>query len=304
MKRFLFLSSIIAVVIGCQKELSHSSSSYNYQSLSEFFEKNQKPSQTFSQNSSNIISLQTNKGTKIIFQPNSFITLNDQPVTGDISIEVKEILTPSEMILNRTLTVSNGQPIESGGEFFVRVTKNGQELKLAPGYGMQIKLPSLGVSMNNMQVFNGQVNNADAGNKVNWVPNTNPGNAVIVDTFGLSRTLFADSVNWINCDRFLNDPRINYTVNPGNISGLDSLTVVVHFTGRNSVISMPWNSTALKFYSQSLIASDATVIGIGIRDHKILASIVPVTLQNDQSITLNLLPITEAQLKERLVLLH
>jgi hypothetical protein len=307
MKRFYYsilFVSISIVALNCQKELSYSGNLEKFESLNQFFENNQKPSQNFTTNSSNNISLQTTNGTKIIFQPNSFVTLNDQPVTGDVSIEVKEILTPADIILNRMLTVSNGEPIASGGEFFVKVTKNGQELKLAPGYLMQIKLPSLNVSMSNMQVFNGQPDNTNSGSKVNWIPNNNPGNAVVVDTFSMGRSLFADSVNWINCDKFINEPRINYTVYPGNYTGLDSLSVVVHFSGRNSVISMPWNSTDLKFYSQSMIASQASVIGIGIKDHKLQACIIPVNLQNDQSVTLNLLPVTEAQLKERLAQLQ
>lgn len=304
MKKMLLISVIAGFIAGCQKEFSYSTTSASYESLNQFFDRNQKLSQTFSANCSNNILLQTAHGTKITFQSNSFLTMNDQPVSGDVSIEVKDILTPSEMILNRTLTVSNGQPIESGGEFFIKATKNGQELKLAPGYHMQIKLPTLGVSMNNMKVFNGQTDNANTGSKVNWVLNSNPGNVVIVDTGGLGRTLFADSVNWINCDRLVNEPRINYTIYPGNINGFDSLSVVVHFTGRNSVVPLSWDNITKKFYSQSLIASAATIVAIGIKGHKLQASVVPVNLQNNHSITLNFSPFTEKQLKERLVQLH
>jgi hypothetical protein len=298
---FIFLA---VIAFNCQKEVSYSGSSETYTSLDQFFEKNQKAPQTFSANSSNAITLQTNKGTRILFQPNSFVTLNNQPVTGDVSIEVKEILTPAEMILSRALPVSNGQPLESAGEFLVKVTKNGQELKLGPGNLMEIKLPSLGVNMNNMQVFNGTAVSTDAGSKINWTVNANPGNTVFVDSASFGKTLFADSINWINCDRFINEPRINYTVYPGNTTGFDSVAVMVHFTGRNSVVPMPWNLLTTRFYSQSMIAANATVVGIGIKDNKLQAAIVPVNLVNAQSMTLSFSPFTEAQLKERLAQLH
>ncbi|HLG39498.1 MAG TPA: hypothetical protein VI461_07510, partial [Chitinophagaceae bacterium] len=104
MKKMLLVSVIAGFIMGCQKEFSYSTTSASYESLNQFYDRNQKLSQTFSANCSNSISLQTGNGTKITFQPNSFVTMNDQPVTGDVSIEVKEILTPSEMILNRALT--------------------------------------------------------------------------------------------------------------------------------------------------------------------------------------------------------
>jgi hypothetical protein len=302
---FCFLACLAIIGLHCQKELSFSSTSNDYSTLHEFFEKNQPRTEAMVVNSSNQFTLESRRGTKFIFQANSFETLDGQPVTGTIFFEVKEIFNPSEMILTRTFPMSNGQPLESGGEFMIKPTnQNGQQLKLKPGYLMKIKLPSLGIGMDNMRVFNGQPNAGGSDSKVNWVVNSNPNNTVFADSLVQGRYLFADSVNWINCDRFLNEPRINYAVYPGNVTGFDSVSVFIHFSGRNSVVAIPWHNTESRFYSQSVIVSPATVIGIGIKDHKLQASFTTVNLQNNGSQTLDFLPFTEIQLKERLAQLH
>jgi hypothetical protein len=300
-----FLACLAIIGLHCQKELSFSSSSNEYATLHEFFEKNQPPTEGWYANSSNPLTLTTRRGTKFIFQPNSFETLDGQPVTGTIWFEVKEIFNSSEMILSRTFPMSNGQPLESGGEFMIKPsTQSGQELRLKHGYLMKIKLPSLGIGMDNMRVFNGQPNTGGSDSKVNWVVNSNPNNTVFADSLLQGRYLFADSVNWINCDRFLNEPRINYAIYPGNVNGFDSVSAFIHFSGRNSVVAIPWHNAESRFYSQSVIVSPATVIGIGIKDHKLQASFTSVNLQNNQSATLEFSPVTEAQLKERLAQLH
>src|SRR5436190_3823903 len=176
---FCFLACLAIIGLHCQKELSFSSTSNDYSTLHEFFEKNQPRTEAMVVNSSNQFTLESRRGTKFIFQANSFETLDGQPVTGTIFFEVKEIFNPSEMILTRTFPMSNGQPLESGGEFMIKPTnQNGQQLKLKPGYLMKIKLPSLGIGMDNMRVFNGQPNAGGSDSKVNWVVNSNPNNTV------------------------------------------------------------------------------------------------------------------------------
>src|SRR5438477_9204517 len=119
--------------INCRKEYSYSSSSAEYTSLDEFFQKNQPSSEALVANISNPVSLETKRGTKFIFEPNSFVNSAGQPVTGTIFFEVREILTPVDLILSRTLPMSNGEPLESGGEFMIKPrTQSGEPLKLAP----------------------------------------------------------------------------------------------------------------------------------------------------------------------------
>src|SRR5215217_9026855 len=118
MKLLLSLLTLAVVIYACQKELSDSKTGKDdIVSLQQFFTKNTAPLQRITASASNPIRFTAAKGTSINFPDNAFVTLNNASVTGTVTIEVKEILTPADMILNNTPTMSNGLPLESGGEF-------------------------------------------------------------------------------------------------------------------------------------------------------------------------------------------
>jgi hypothetical protein len=300
MKLLFSLLALAMLNYGCQKELSDfKTGEDDIVSLGQFFTKNAAPLQRFTASASNPIRVTAAKGTGVNFPDNAFVTLNNASVTGTVTIEVKEILTPADMILNNTPTMSNGLPLESGGEFFVRVTQNNEVLRLAPGKYIQLNLTNpTGVNMAGMQVFNGDDSSA---NTVNWIPNTTPGNVVQDDSIS-TVSLFADNLQWINCDKFINDPKIKYTVAPGNSPNIDSTVVYVHFTERNAIMSV--GRTDNRFVSESVIATAATIIGICIVDKTIYYAMMPVTLQDGGSTTLNFTPITEEDLKKKLSALN
>lgn len=298
MKRILFILITIAVLIACQKEISgFLTQTQTSSSLQQFFKKNEASLQTFTAKSNSSTSFTTSKGVQISFAQNSFVTLNNQPVTGDVSIEVKEILTPGDMILNGLPTQSNGSVLESGGEFFVKATQNGQTLKLASGKTIQMQVPKLQAGTpTGMQVFRADT----SGGTVNWVPNTTPQNSVATDSFGYF-LLRSDSLSWLNIDKFANDPKINYTVTSGNTPNFDSTTVFIFLNSKNSVFALP--RAGNKFYSDKIIAGSATIIGFCAINGKYYFSMTAVTLQDGGSTALNLSESSEAEMKQKLATL-
>ncbi|MGZ5191112.1 MAG: hypothetical protein ACXWCZ_08845 [Flavisolibacter sp.] len=257
-------------------------------SLQEFFTKNAPPSKKLSANSTSTIFFSTSNGTNIRFPANAFVTKAGVPVTGDVNIEVQEILDPMNMILANKPTTSNGALLESGGEFYIRVTKNNEELKLAPNAFINIDLKK---NYTGMSVFNGA---PQADGTVNWVQNTNTGNFVFPDSLGKTK-MFADSVEWINCDKFYNDPTITYSVLPGNCPLIDSTKIYLHLTGRNTVMSFPKNGI-----SNQLIASPATIVAICVKEGTLYTSVMSVVLQDGKSVTLQFSESTEDALKRKL----
>ena len=202
------------------------------------------------------------------------------------------------MIMANMPTTSNGRLLESGGEFQIVASQNNKSLKLAPGTFIQIDFPTAGRDMNGMQVFNGV---PDADENIDWVLNSNPGNFVVPDSLLFSGAkLFADNINWINCDKFINDPTVEYTVYPGNAPSGDSTNVFVHLTGRNSVVKMNWTRGLDYFNSNTLLPVPSSIVGISVKNGKLHASITPVTIVNGMSTTLNFIPYTEAELKVEL----
>ena len=202
------------------------------------------------------------------------------------------------MIFNNMPSTSNGKLLESGGEFQITVSQNNTPLKLAPGNFIKIGIPNKGVNLQGMQVFKGVV---DASGEVDWVVNSNPGNLVVGDSLLFSNTnLFSDDVSWINVDKFINDPTVSFTVYPGNFPSNDSTNVFVHLTGRNSVVKMNWVQGLSYFKSDMVLAVPSTIVGISTKHGQLFASITPVNVQGGSSVTMNFLPYTEQQLKDRL----
>jgi hypothetical protein len=300
MKHFLSLLAVAALLYACQKEVSSAESLKTVQvSLPQFFKNNTAPIHRFTATASDFISFTTAKGTDVQFPDNAFVTLNNVPVTGAVEIEIKEIFTPGEMILNNTPTMSNGAPLVSGGEFFVRARQNNEVLKLAPGKYIRISVrPPVGADMEGMQVFNGDTSTGT----LNWILNSNQGNVVTRDS-GLSYvSLFADSLQWLNIDKLIDEPQITYTVNPGNTPNVDSTAIFVHLTGRKSVFSFP--AGANSFTSDNLIAARATLVGICVVDGKLYYAMQPVVMQNGGSATLTFTQIEEDALKQKLATLE
>ncbi len=302
MKYLLFLFLVAIVVYACQKEFSFTNSTTReVVSLDRFFKKNAAPLQRFEADASDAIAFTAAKGTGVNVPANAFVTMTGAPVTGKVTVAIKELYTPAEMILNNRPTTSNGWPLISGGAFFIQVTKNNEELRLTPGKYIQLDLATAaGADMNGMLVFTGE--NSSTGT-ANWIADTSQNSAVIQDSLSpASAYLFTDKLQWINCDKFINEPKITFTVNAGNCPNPDSAFVFVHLTGLPSVVSLPLINN--RFTSDFIIAANATVVGICVIDKKIYYSMIPVAMQHNGSVTLNFFETGEDELKEKLATLN
>ena len=207
-----------------------------------FFAQNGVPVQIFSINATSFQTIIGAKGTKVLFNPNSFVTNSGATVTGTIQIELKEIYTKKDMILSGVFPTSNGKPLISGGEFYIKASQNGQELKLANQSSVTIELPVSNTnSTGNMNEFYTR----------NAVDTTNWGNAAgaITKVFdSLTATSYysfaLDSLNWGNCDQFFslaNSNHFGVKIADTSFNGRNTM-VVVSYNGLN-------NATMLRSYS-------------------------------------------------------
>jgi len=304
MKNSIYLFALVTLALtACQHEVSYVDDGKIQTSLTDFYNYNRAVVENFTVSSVSGAVVTTSHGSKIHLPAGGFVTEYGEPVTGNILITVKEIVTPAEMILNNMPTVSGGLPLESGGEFQITALKNNRWVKLAPGSILRIEIPDRpNVSMTNMQVFNGKTNSRG---EVDWIPNNNPGNFVVRDSMLFAKSsLFCDSIEWINCDKFINEPTVHFDVHPGNAPSNDSTNVFMHLTGRNTIVKMNWTQGLSYFTSDKVLPVSSTVIGISIKNGKLYAALLPVTVVNNQSVTLNFEAITEQKLKERLGQLH
>lgn len=311
MKKLLALAIIIASIIACQKEISNTfitTPSTDKTSLQKFFADNKTKRDTFQCNAGAPIEITGKMGSVITFPSNAFVHQNGTPVSGTVSVEVLEIYTAADMIINNKPTASAGRPLSSGGEFLVQPRQDGELLKLAPGKQINILMKSVlpTAEMVGMQVFTGTDSIVGNDTLVNWTVDNSQNNSVRprADSAGLfGYDLFASSVQWINCDRFINEPLISYSFDLSAAPTDSVVSLFVHITGRNSVLRVYQRDGDI-FKSDNLIAAPVTIVALSEKNGQLYAAFLPVTLSDKGSSKLVFEPITEEALKQRLALLQ
>jgi hypothetical protein len=161
--------------------------------------------------------VQFKKGTILTFYPNSFKDKTGKIITeGTVCLDVVEMYNPGSMIANRATTVSADGILESGGQVYIKATKDGQEV-FANKYGIAYKQKS--PSSKTMALYFGDTKNTDS--VVMWgKANTDIGMvaAGTRDTTEVTDTTLTEpespwngsffifdsctDFNWVNCDMF------------------------------------------------------------------------------------------------------
>jgi hypothetical protein len=172
------------------------------------------------------------KGGVFTFSSNSFVTLANQPVTGNITVQLIEVYSPMDMMLEKVFPMTASGPLYSGGEYNIVATQNNQQLKLAPGVTYSAKIPNAN-PVSNMRVFNAVTVNST----VTWVQDSAITDSVYAGANVYNMT--CDSIRWQNCDQF---------PNPGNWTGIElhstapvTLTNVctyIYYDGHNAIFQM------------------------------------------------------------------
>jgi hypothetical protein len=199
-----------------------------------FFQNNAPAYQSFSVDASAGGIITTSKGTKLTFPANAFKNANGQTVSGNVTVEVKDIMDASDMLLGNRPTEANGNMLISFGEMTVKASQNGQALQLRNDSTItrvQVPLapnPAAGQGARDFPIWDGDslatfsINGHDHENAattltqsgyisrgINWTPTANIG---ISNGNGTS-TFRLDSLGqWRNCDALAGDPRPKTTV--------------------------------------------------------------------------------------------
>ena len=163
--------------------------------------------QSFTVNAEVASQLIGNKGTKIHIPENAFVSAGGSPVSGNVTVEILEVMDQSSMIWYGLPTMSNGRILESGGELMVKAFANGQELGLANGVELDIEMPSDN-NKPEMTLYYGAETKTQIGD-VNWL---------LGDSLGYDDSISYDTI--VYCDT------VYYTY-----QDLDTITV----TGQDSL---------------------------------------------------------------------
>lgn len=161
------------------------------------------------------ISLTSENGVDIYIN-GSCLTLDGNPVTGQVDLEFVELFDKGNMLVTNKPTMgvlSNGDKalLISGGEFFIEATQNGNVLETTCNIQLGIPTALTGAADNDMILWNGTI---DEDGNLAWDENKRDGanGQGGVFTEGNQYYAFIGDFGWSNVDRFYNDPRPKTTI--------------------------------------------------------------------------------------------
>lgn len=305
--KIISLSVLVAVsFFACKKENTQPEqppTQHSTSNMGQFFINNAVASQHFTINAASYETIIGTGGIKFYIAPSSFVTATNGAVTGNISIELKELYSKKDMILTGMLPMAGSNPLVSGGEFFIKATQGSQVLKLSGTANVQVLVPAGANPQNGMQEF--YAGATTAVDTTGWSTN-NDSISVVQDTTGGGGTnnyyyFQIDSMNWVNCDFFYSDPapKTNVTANPGTAYNDTNCVVYVSINGINTIGWMYYNNGK---YSTSNwpVGKAVTFIAISEINGQYYSCFKPSVITNNHNEPLSLTATTLAQIKQDL----
>lgn len=256
---------VISTFTACKKDSLVNGSKL---SLTEFEQQFSVAPQSFNGVAGTAFSITGTKGIKIDFPANAFLDASNNPVTGNIKLSLKEVLSKRDILLSGKMTESNGQILVSGGEFQILAFQNGALLKLNPSATVITKVPTT-LSTEPMDLFEfKQTVGADS----TWILNQKARVTSEPSYYQFSLPNFG----WVNCDYFYSNPnpKTMLTASPTYATTIPSIKdqkAYLVFENINSVIGLPFQISLNKHqsYLNSMpigLKGKLIIISVGVDD--------------------------------------
>jgi hypothetical protein len=276
MKRNLFSAAILAAAISTMPACKKDKGTPDYAKADDFMATHAIKEQSFTGNANTGFTIVGEKGTKVKFAANVLVDGEGSPVSGNVTITLKEVLSKKDVIFSGVMTESNGQLLESGGELLIKARKDGKDLFIAPNAidtAVRVEVPKV-MNDQDMGLFvqekrqqgGGSTGGNQQQNPSTWVP-------APYYPFGNGPNSYSFTLpgfTWVNCDRFYNNPNPKTTVTAlpafQDNNQVTDLQVMLVFKDISTVVTFPFNYTIQKFesYQNSLpIGLQADIILIG-----------------------------------------
>jgi hypothetical protein len=306
MKTISLISSIACATVlftSCKKD--NPTVTGNGTQLTNFFNTNVSSSkQIFTINASMGGDVFGAKGTHVRVLPNSLFDANNQLVTGNVQLELVEIYDRADMVLLNKPTMgkmSNGDlsTLISGGEYYLKITQNGQEIFAPSGVYVSLPTTNTGGVDPAMKAFDGvtELNNF-------WWNQTADTVNLDQDSIGGSSYGILDGQwGWTNIDRFYDDPRPKTVIKAGLPNGYDNTNCEVYLTydGEETALAALDIFTTDGYFSEHYglipIGLEVHFIAVTMIDNQLHYAIQGATITNGhiEQIT-SFTPITQAEL--------
>lgn len=244
----------------------------------------------------------TQKGSVITIPANAFINASGQLVTGSVQVRFKEVFSKAEMIYSGILPVSNGNVLESGGEYFIEAIQNGAQLRVADNVQLQVKIPAQAQGQGMLLFFADPKEEVDS---LNWnlVDSSSTGSNFSFSSSDNSYNINLDSTGWGNIDQFNNTAQyFDIQFNLTGLSGLNNSNTNAYaiFKNQNTV----WPTGSFNGINNSIIQEShladvpMNVLVISVVNSQLYYGLLDVTPQQGVNYTIPMLATTSANLDQ------
>ncbi len=207
---------------------------------------------------SNVATILTPFGLQVTFPPNSCIGAAGQTLTGKVTVEMILVKKKGDMIRLNKPTTSNNRLLVSGGELFISLNKNGQNVQLAPGVRYNIHYADPAPNQL-MKFFAGDESNIQ---QFNWLPGTSSSNDTVM-AGTQAYEIYTSHLRWINCAYFYDTtgiPRVNVSAElASHFTNANTVAFTV-FKDYRSVVGMYGDITTRKFSTGKLPGGKAITV--------------------------------------------
>lgn len=266
-------------------------------------------------------------GVKITVKDGTF-TKNGTPITGEFTLEVYEMLTPSSIIFSGTNTNYNGgsgnQYLETDGFIYVNAKQNGQYVDERLSKNMIISIPTNKEDGTGTELWVGVENAGENDNQFGWVDISERDivwndmgevsqeyshvwsrNGVFEFSFG--------KLGWCNCDVIWGQGKEKTTLTvelTGEVGELASYMgysgdTFVFFCGKGAPIVAQLyttvNATTVKSYDDTMpVGAEGKLIAFSVREGIFSFASQNITIEKDMKVTMELKKVSKNTLENEI----
>ncbi|MDU1905247.1 MAG: hypothetical protein E6772_10725 [Dysgonomonas sp.] len=267
------------------------------------------------------------EGVKITI-PEGALLKDRQPITGNFTLEVREMLKPSSIVFSSTNTnLTDGSYLETDGFIYVNVKQNGNYIDAQLAKNITISIPTDKEDGTTTQLWTGTEEAGENENQFAWqalndndiiwqednggIGENQDGNMVWAKNNSFEFSF--GKLGWCNCDlpwgqgKEFTTVTVELTGNVGKFASyfaLDGDTFVL-FCGKGyPVLAQLYtkvNETTVKSYDNSMpIGVQGKMIAFSIQNGKFSFASQDITIEKDMKLTLNLKEVTKAELTKQI----
>lgn len=157
MKKLIAIACVSSAIVACQSSTKNADSTKEAKKkiFTEIFNDKNIENQVYQINPLRDTMLVGEKGTKVRIYANSFTTEKGEPVSGNLTVELKEAFTTTDIVLGNLTTTCKEGFLQSGGMVYINAKSGDKQLKLSENKEIGFFVPTDSVD-ENMKIYEGQ----------------------------------------------------------------------------------------------------------------------------------------------------